>query len=80
MNALRNELGKLGARVQTSDGNLHIDPPAEPSGARIKTYDDHRMAMSFAVAGLRIPGVVIEDPSCVSKTFPDFFERLEELG
>ena len=50
------------------------------SGARIATYDDHRIAMSFAVAGLHAPGVVIEDPDCVSKTFPDFFERLEALG
>ncbi len=80
MSALKNELQKLGARVQTGEGDLHIEPPEEPSGARIRTYDDHRMAMSFAVAGLRVPGVVIEDPECVAKTFPDFFERLEALS
>ncbi|MFP4193262.1 MAG: 3-phosphoshikimate 1-carboxyvinyltransferase, partial [Candidatus Hydrogenedentota bacterium] len=47
--------------------------------AAIDTYDDHRMAMSFAMAGLRIPGVTINNPACVSKTFPDFFERFNRL-
>jgi 3-phosphoshikimate 1-carboxyvinyltransferase len=47
--------------------------------ATIRTYDDHRIAMAFAVAGLRASGVVIADPGCVSKTFPDFFERLDWL-
>ena len=45
----------------------------------IETYDDHRMAMSFAVLGLVTPGIEILDPGCVSKTFPDFFETLERL-
>ncbi|MGY8804579.1 MAG: 3-phosphoshikimate 1-carboxyvinyltransferase, partial [bacterium] len=47
--------------------------------ATIETYDDHRMAMSFALAGLRVPGIRISDPGCVSKTWPNFFEMLEEL-
>ena len=50
-----------------------------PTGADIETYNDHRIAMSFAVAGLKIPGVVIKDPVCVDKSFPDFWEVLEEL-
>ncbi len=80
MTALKTELQKLGAQITATDSDLHIHPPTELKGGRISTYDDHRMAMSFAVAGLRVPGIVIEDPDCVAKTFPDFFERLEALG
>ena len=47
--------------------------------AQIHTYDDHRMAMAFALVGLRIPGVEIENPGCVAKTFPNYFEVLEQL-
>ena len=47
--------------------------------ANIETYNDHRMAMSLALAGLKIPGVCIKNPSCVEKSFPDFFERLENI-
>jgi 3-phosphoshikimate 1-carboxyvinyltransferase len=80
MQALRNELVKLGATVQATETDLIIDPPETPGAGRIATYGDHRMAMSFAIAGLRTPGIVIEDPECVAKTFPDFFERLKALG
>lgn len=72
------ELRKLGAAVHEFDDGLEI-VPGKPRAAAIDTYDDHRMAMSFAVAGLRIPGVTIHDPGCVSKTFPDFFARFESL-
>ena len=47
--------------------------------AEIDTYNDHRMAMSFAVAGLRLPGVVIKDPDCTRKPYPDFFKDLADL-
>jgi 3-phosphoshikimate 1-carboxyvinyltransferase len=80
MQALCNELVKLGATVQATETDLIIDPPETPGAGRIATYGDHRMAMSFAIAGLRTPGIVIEDPECVAKTFPDFFERLKALG
>ena len=80
MAALRTELRKLGAEVTTSDDEMLIRPPSEVVGTRIRTYDDHRIAMSFAVAGLQAGGIVIEDPDCVAKTFPDFFERLASLG
>ena len=53
--------------------------PGAPKPADIETYDDHRMAMSFAITGLVAPGVRIKNPACVSKTFPDFFEVLSEL-
>ncbi|MCC6488264.1 MAG: 3-phosphoshikimate 1-carboxyvinyltransferase, partial [Candidatus Hydrogenedentes bacterium] len=72
------ELRKLGAEAEEFDDGMRIRPGALRA-ASIDTYDDHRMAMSFAMAGLRIPGVVIRDPGCVSKTFPDFFERFSAL-
>jgi 3-phosphoshikimate 1-carboxyvinyltransferase len=73
------ELRKLGATVHELDDGLEIVPGDLRSNA-IDTYDDHRMAMSFAVAGLRIPGVAINDPECVAKTFPDFFARFKGLA
>jgi len=79
IDALVRELRKLGAAVTEFDDGLRI-VPQELRAAEIDTYDDHRMAMSFALAGLRIPGVVIKDPGCVSKTFPDFFDRFQALA
>jgi 3-phosphoshikimate 1-carboxyvinyltransferase len=79
--ALAAELRKLGARVDELADGLVIDPPSPDRlhGAAIATYDDHRMAMSFAVAGLRIPGVTILDPGCVAKTYPGFWDDLHRL-
>ncbi len=76
--ALATELRAMGVRVDERADGLTIHPGGV-HGAAIATYDDHRMAMSFAVAGLRQPGVVIKDPGCVSKTFPDFWERFAAL-
>jgi len=75
---LARELRRLGARVEEFEDGLRIEP-AKLEGAEIETYNDHRMAMSFALAGLRIPGVVILNPRCVEKTYPQFFEDLEQL-
>ena len=77
--AIAKELPKLGVRVEEERDSWTIHPPSSGNyqGAAIDTYDDHRMAMSFAVAGLRVPGVIINDPKCVAKTFPDFWERWE---
>ena len=50
------------------------------TGAEIDTHDDHRIAMSFAIAGLRVPGVVLLDPDCTSKSYPGFFEDLDRLA
>ena len=80
MAALECELEKLGANVETTKTDLIIDPPERIKPARIETYGDHRMAMSFAIAGLAVDGIVIADPDCVAKTFPDFFERLSLLS
>lgn len=72
------ELRRLGQDVEEFDDGLAITPrPVRP--AVVQTYNDHRIAMAFAVAGLRAPGIAIADPGCVAKTFPDFFERLERL-
>jgi 3-phosphoshikimate 1-carboxyvinyltransferase len=73
--ALSNELQKMGARVAVEDDALRIEPPEHVRPATIDTYDDHRMAMSFAVAGTRVP-VVIRDAECVNKTYPAFFDDL----
>jgi 3-phosphoshikimate 1-carboxyvinyltransferase len=76
--ALERELGKLGARATAGPDWLEI-APGPLHGAAIDTYDDHRMAMAFALAGLRVPGVVIRDPACVAKTWPGYFAMLETL-
>ncbi|MFI5330754.1 MAG: 3-phosphoshikimate 1-carboxyvinyltransferase [Desulfobaccales bacterium] len=76
--AVATELQKMGiAARETADG-LIIKGGA-PHGAAIDTYQDHRLAMSFAVAGLRVPGVVINDPGCVAKSFPDFWTYFDKL-
>jgi 3-phosphoshikimate 1-carboxyvinyltransferase len=79
--ALAAELRKLGARIDEYPDGLAIDPPAPDQlhRARIETYDDHRIAMSFALAGLRIPGVTILNPGCVAKTYPSFWSDLQRL-
>jgi 3-phosphoshikimate 1-carboxyvinyltransferase len=76
--ALERELAKLGARASAGPDWLVVEP-GPLRGAAIDTYDDHRMAMAFALAGLRIPGVVIREPGCVAKTWPDYFGALERL-
>jgi 3-phosphoshikimate 1-carboxyvinyltransferase len=77
--ALATELRKLGATVEEQPDGLILFPPSKITPARIKTYDDHRMAMSFALASLKAPGVTILDPSCVVKTYPGFWDDLARL-
>jgi 3-phosphoshikimate 1-carboxyvinyltransferase len=77
--ALATELKKLGAEVETGEDYLAITPPARITPAAIDTYDDHRMAMSFAIAGTKVPGVVIKDAQCVNKTYPNFFADLQAM-
>jgi 3-phosphoshikimate 1-carboxyvinyltransferase len=72
------ELRRLGVDADEEADGFVVRPGAFRP-ARVHTYDDHRMAMSFALVGLRIPGVEIEDPACVAKTFPDFFSTLAGL-
>jgi 3-phosphoshikimate 1-carboxyvinyltransferase len=76
--ALAQELRRLGASVEEFTDGLTITP-CPLHGATVQTYNDHRMAMSLALIGLRIPGVVIDNPGCVAKTYPGFFTDLERL-
>lgn len=76
--ALATELRRLGAEVDEYPDGLKITP-RPLHGAEVETYNDHRMAMSLALIGLRVPGVIIKDPGCVAKTYPRFFEDLEKL-
>ncbi|MFN0074043.1 MAG: 3-phosphoshikimate 1-carboxyvinyltransferase [Chloroflexota bacterium] len=73
--AVATELRRMGIRVEDNYDSLVIHPGL-PQPAEIQTYDDHRIAMSFAITGLRAPGIVIAEPGCVAKTFPEFFEVL----
>ncbi len=72
--AIATEVQKLGAETEIHADGLTIRPARSPHAAAINTYDDHRIAMSFALAGLRLDGVTIKDAGCVGKTYPKFFE------
>jgi 3-phosphoshikimate 1-carboxyvinyltransferase len=76
--ALETELCRMGGRAEAGEDWLRIQP-GPLHDAEIETYDDHRIAMSFSLAGLRVPGITIKDPGCVSKTWPDYFDMLEAL-
>ena len=77
--AIVTELQRAGIEATVdADGFTIVPGPLRPT--RFHTYDDHRMAMSLALIGLRQPGIEIEDPACVSKTYPNFFEDLGQLG
>ena len=76
--ALATELRRVGAEVEEFADGLTITP-RPLHGAEIETYNDHRMAMSMALIGLKVPGIVIKNPGCVAKTYPGFFADLEKL-
>jgi 3-phosphoshikimate 1-carboxyvinyltransferase len=78
IHALAVELSKMGIRVKEGEDGLEIEG-GKPHGTEIETYDDHRMAMSFAIAGLAVPGVKIKGERCVDKSFPQFWETLQKL-
>ena len=82
LSAVARELSRMGATVEERDAALiiHGKGGVDLHGAEIDTYSDHRMAMCFAVAGLKVPGVKITGPECVAKSFPDFWERFALLG
>ncbi len=73
--ALRTELGRCGARVEEAGDTLTVFP-GPLHGAEIATYQDHRVAMCFAILGLKVPGIRLQNPACVKKTFPNFFQKL----
>jgi 3-phosphoshikimate 1-carboxyvinyltransferase len=78
LSALATELGKTGIPVEERKDGLIITG-GQPHGAEIETYNDHRIAMSFAILGLAVPGMSIRNPACVSKSFPGFWGELEKL-
>jgi 3-phosphoshikimate 1-carboxyvinyltransferase len=77
--AVTTELRKMGITVEEERDAMTITG-GTPTGAVIDTYDDHRIAMCFAIAGLRTEGVVIKDPGCVAKSFPTFWQTLDLLA
>jgi 3-phosphoshikimate 1-carboxyvinyltransferase len=76
ISAVVTELRRLGCQVVEQRDGLTVSG-GTLRGGLVRTYDDHRMAMSFAILGTRVPGIRIDDPGCVAKTFPDFFNRLD---
>jgi 3-phosphoshikimate 1-carboxyvinyltransferase len=79
LSAMATELRKLGADVQEGADFLKISPGTLKPGVAIDTYDDHRMAMSFALVSLGGVPVTINDPGCVAKTFPDYFQAFQRI-
>jgi 3-phosphoshikimate 1-carboxyvinyltransferase len=79
LRALATELLRLGASVHECEDGMLIEP-SRIGAAAVETYDDHRIAMAFAVAGLKTAGIRIRNPGCVSKTYPDFFRDLARLS
>ena len=73
--ALKIELTRCGTKV-VEEGDTLTVYPSKLHGAEIETYNDHRMAMCFAILGLKVPGIKIKNPACVKKTFPNFFQKL----
>jgi 3-phosphoshikimate 1-carboxyvinyltransferase len=76
--ALVTELRKVGVQAEETSDGLVLQG-GKPHGAAIETYNDHRIAMSFAVLGLAIPGIRIQNEDCVDKSFPGFWDELEKL-
>src|SRR6185369_1948917 len=76
--ALATELRRVGAEVEEFADGLTITP-RPLHGAEIETYNDHRIAMSMALIGLKVPGIVIKNPGCVAKTYPGYWDDLEQL-
>jgi len=76
--AVVTELRRLGVAASEDPDGFTVRP-GRPTAGSVRTYDDHRMAMSFALLGLRVPGIRIQDPGCVAKTYPGFWEDLDSI-
>ncbi|RPI54824.1 MAG: 3-phosphoshikimate 1-carboxyvinyltransferase, partial [Deltaproteobacteria bacterium] len=79
LKAVAQELSKIGTSVKELEDGLIIEGTRDMHGSLIDTYDDHRIAMAFAVAGLRVSGIRIKDPVCVQKSFPAFWQHWQEI-
>lgn len=82
LKAMVTELKRVGANTEETEDGFIVHPAkaGQLHGADIETYNDHRMAMCFAVLGLKVPGIRIKNPKCVTKTFPNFFDKLKQIG
>ena len=80
MHAMSEGLTRLGARVETTNDSITIEPPETLTAAVIDTYGDHRVAMSFSLAALGDVSVTIQDPDCTRKTFPDYFSVFKSIS
>jgi 3-phosphoshikimate 1-carboxyvinyltransferase len=80
LNAMATELRKVGAEVVEGNDFIEITPPQQLLKSNIDTYDDHRMAMCFSLCALGNAGIIINDPKCTSKTFPNYFEVFKEIS
>jgi len=78
IDAVCSQLSKMGIRVSQTPDSMEITGRS-PKGAVIETYNDHRIAMAFSVAGLKIEGIQIENPSCVEKSFPTYWQLYDSL-
>ncbi len=80
LRAMATELARIGVDIHEEQDGLVICEGKDYKGAEIQTYDDHRIAMCFAVASLKVPGIKVLDPGCVSKSFPDFWQIWSDLS
>lgn len=78
LTAMSTELTRMGIHCESDEDSITIYP-GQPSPTQVETYEDHRMAMGFALTGLRAPGIVIKDPGCCRKTFKEYFEVLDNV-
>ena len=74
------ELRRCGAEVETGPDHIAVTPPRERLAATVNTWNDHRIAMCLSLAALGDQPITINDPACVSKTFPDYFERFASIA
>jgi 3-phosphoshikimate 1-carboxyvinyltransferase len=75
--AIQENIISIGGKSEYDNRHLTIYPQKNYSGGQINTFDDHRIAMSFAVAGTMIPGIIIDNPECVNKSYPNFWKDFE---
>jgi 3-phosphoshikimate 1-carboxyvinyltransferase len=79
LHAAATELARVGVAVEEGPDYLVVNPHRSLRAASIKTYDDHRVAMAFSLLGLMHDGIVIQDPACVAKSFPNYWHELERF-
>jgi len=80
LSALATEFARIGAEVEEGPDFLVIHGQGRYHGAQLHTYEDHRMAMAFSLIGLKVEGITIENPGCVSKSFPEYFDYFEAVA